>query len=147
MVSIGFGGNVTATTWDETDFASSYTEAASLSLGLEAMVSVSIPFLATPYAKLAYNFADTYAYVDELDVAGTTQKTAGTSKGSGTTFAIGAKFSLLPFISAMLEYSLYNGELTPDEIKVDGTVGTASTTVTTVSSSSFLVGVELDIGL
>ncbi|MEZ4741649.1 MAG: hypothetical protein R3B45_04255, partial [Bdellovibrionota bacterium] len=91
LVSVGLGLAVTAIQWDKDEIAGSdYTasEAAGLDVALESMVAVKIPFLFTPYAKLAYNLSHKLAYTYEDT---TDQKVASTLSGSGYTIGIGAK--------------------------------------------------------
>jgi len=147
MVSIGFGVAVTTTQWNKDEIVGQSsieaTEAGSFDLALETMVSVSLPFLATPYGKVAYNVSNKQAVAYEISGV----KYATTASGSGYTIGLGAKFSILPFTSVMVEYSMYNGTQTPDEIKVGDVVQAKSDTETTVTSSSILAGIEVDIGL
>jgi hypothetical protein len=152
IVNIGFGVAVGSTTWDKEDLAASFgvagatvTEARGLDVSLEAMVGLSIPFLATPYAKLGYSVLNTQGISAEIPSSAGTQKLVLAEKGKGYTLGLGAKFSILPFISAMAEVSMYKGKLSVDSAKLNGTeVGGSDTDL---KSTSFLVGVEVDIGL
>jgi hypothetical protein len=67
--------------------------------------------------------------------------------GGGYTLAVGAKFSILPVISAMAEVSMFNGTLDIDSLKADGVAATVTDTTTDYTSTTYLVGVEVDIGL
>ena len=156
IVNIGFGVAVGSTAWNKDDFASTTgmegttaTVAQGLDVSLQAMVALSIPFLATPYVKAGYSVLNTQAfdYTSKIVATGLESKVVVAEKGKGYTLALGAKFSILPFISAMAEVSMYNGKLEPDSVKVDGVAYPTGDTKTDLASTSFLVGVEVDIGL
>ncbi len=155
MVNIGLGAAVALTEWDKDQIADrgslaglKATEAKGLDVSLEAMVSLSIPFLATPYVKAGYSVLNTQGVTYKLEAAGASAtEIVALEKGNGMTLGVGAKFSILPFISAMLEMSTYSGSLESDSLKVNGVKTDPTDKDTDFASMSYLIGVEVDIGL
>jgi hypothetical protein len=156
FVHIGLGLSFASTTWDKDDIGSlagatgySASEARGLDVGIETMVALSIPFLATPYIKAGYSVMDTQAISlsNDSPETGYPSKLVLAETGSGYTIGGGVKFSILPFISAMLEMSMYNGKLDMDSLKGDGVKITPADASTDYTSTSYLAGIEVDLGL
>lgn len=158
LVSVGFGAAVSMVSWDKdaiSDLASvsgltmSATDATTIDAGLEVMASVSIPFLAEPYARLRYT---PYSVLNvNYDATGTVgsveidQTINLVETGSTTAISLGLKTSLIPLVSLLFEANFASGSYSVETFEQDSTDISSGMSDTDVSSTSYLIGVEVGI--
>lgn len=147
LVPIGFGASVSTVTYDKGTDDFTFKDFQGLEGSLE--VTAWLPFVpvVTPYAKLGYMVFGTYGLDGETTdpVTNTTVESKAVYKPSGTTVALGLKWSPLPLVGLMLEYDMRQLKMKPDEIKVNGTKIATSGSDLDNKSSTVLLGVEVGI--
>ncbi|NRA44090.1 MAG: hypothetical protein HRU09_03930 [Oligoflexales bacterium] len=116
-----------------------------LVVDLQVMAWTPISFFGiTPFAKLGYIPFGAYKMKTKVDVAGELLDTTIPMTGSGTHFAVGANYSILPLISVLFQISMRNETLEYEEFDVGGTTFKLDDDLKK-SSTNLLVGVEVGI--
>lgn len=112
LIPIGFGLSFSDVNFGEAGAVSSLK---GQEVSLDLMAWLPLPISLKPYVKLAYVLSGEY----KLETSGV----ASTLDSKGSRIAIGAKYSLLPLLSILLEVEKSQVELEPDtgsNIEVDG---------------------------
>ena len=91
------------------------TEGLNLGLSIKAWSPVSM-FRMTPYIRLSYTVMGT----QKLSADSPLGKISLLYKMSGYHFNIGVAYSVIPLVSALLEFEYQDQELTPDEFEIAG---------------------------
>jgi len=152
LVPVSAGASLALQTWNAADFNAK--TAAGSELGLEVMAWVPmVPFL-TPYAKLRYVVMGKIltegevTETNELTGIPVTSKTAAQRATSGFHLNLGAKFSVLPLVSVLVELGNGFGEAQLEEYKKAGVKETLSSDAKKadkMNSRALLIGVEVGI--
>lgn len=144
LVPIGFGLGVqmpsTKASIDGNDF-----ELSGLLVDLQLMAWTPIGlFGITPFAKLGYIPFGAYTLKRKVTVGAQELDVTAPLKSSGTHFAVGVNYSLLPLISLLFQVSLRNETLDYEEFDVGGQTFSADKSVTK-STTNILLGVDVGI--
>ena len=142
LVPVGFGLGISMPSLSASIDGNDY-DLTGLIVDLEVMAWTPISlFGITPFAKLGYIPFGAYTMKQKWAAGTETLDVTIPIKSSGTHFAIGANYSLLPLISLLFQISLYNETLEYEEFEVAGTKIKVDDSVSK-STTNILVGVEV----
>ena len=143
LVPVAAGATMTVQNWNKDDFGATKTTGSELTLDVKAWVPM-VPII-TPYAKFSYVVAGKMLLESNSDWSGNGTVSAGkeTMSLTGTHLIVGAQYSILPLVSAVLEVGMGTEKIKTDEVTVSGIKIASAGDSTSWASKSVSLGVNV----
>ena len=143
LVPIAAGATMNIQNWDKDDFSATKVTGTELTLDVKAWIPM-VPII-TPYAKFSYVVTGAMLVEANADWSSDGNVTAGkvTKSLSGTHLTVGAQYSILPLVSAVLEVGVGTEKIKTDEVTISGVKLASAGDSTSWNSNSVSVGVNV----